>query len=224
MILCCDTSTDFAVFALAGESGELLAEVTLRHGRELSRRFFGALDSLFLAGGSSLEHIDAFAVGVGPGSFTGVRVAVATLKTLAQVAGKPLVGIGTLDIYAGLLAGSLPEDAWIVAVLPSRRGEVYASIYNAQGQAQQGPSVATHEQLSRLIGELQESHPLALCGAVSGLPQPPACSLVLDVPSPPAGSFARLAAAAVKRGAPAEPASIVPVYAAPPAISQHKTL
>lgn len=222
MILCCDTGTDFAVFALAGENGELLAELTLHHGRDLSRRFFGALDSLLVSGGISLEQVDAFAAGVGPGSFTGVRVAVATLKTLAQVAGKPLVGIGTLDIYAGALAGSVPDNACIVAVLPSRKGEVYAAAYDSAGRPLQPPMVAAHEQFKQLLSSLGEKHQVALCGAVSALPGPLPVSIGMEISSPLAAPFARLANRALRANPHADPAGVAPLYVAPPAISQHK--
>ena len=222
MILCCDTSTDFAVFALAGANGDLLAELTLLHGRELSRRFFGALDSLFSAAGASLDRVDAFAAGIGPGSFTGVRVAVATLKTLSQATGKPLVGVGTLDIFAGLLVGSLPADSRIAAVLPSRRGEVYAALYSAEGKLREPAFVATYDRLGALLGDLALKHPLALCGAVWALEKPPECSLTVEAAAPPAASFARLAASALKAHPHGNLADVAPLYVAPPAISQHK--
>ncbi len=96
--------------------------------RTLSRRLMGEVDSLLTRNGLTLADLTAFAVGLGPGSFTGVRVGVTTAKTWAQVTGKPLVGVGTLDAYASVWQ-THDDDTSIVPVLPSRRGEVYAAVY-----------------------------------------------------------------------------------------------
>lgn len=222
-ILCCDTSTDYAVFALADQEGQLLASLAVRHGRELSRRFFDALDLLFRAAGSSLGEVDVLAAGLGPGSFTGVRVAVTTFATMAQATGKRLVGVGTLDAYGMAVSAGLPEDSRVVAVLPSRKEEVYAAVYAGGGALAEGPLVATHDELKELVGRLAGRGPLALCGAVPALPRSLLTSPHIAIPHPPAYSLALLAALCVREGRFADPLAFTPLYLAPPAISQHKS-
>jgi tRNA threonylcarbamoyladenosine biosynthesis protein TsaB len=87
-----------------------------------------ALQQLLAWTGLSLDHIGGFAVGTGPGLFTGLRVGVATAKTLAQVMRAPLVAIPSIDALA------YPQrftSRTIAAVIDGRRGEVFAALYRA---------------------------------------------------------------------------------------------
>ena len=124
--LAMDTGGDYAVLALADEAGALKAARVFEGRRTLSRRLLGEVDGLLAGEGMTLADVSALAVGIGPGSFTGVRVGVTTAKTLAQVTGKPLVGVPTLDAYAWAWGEDVPT---LVVLLPSRRGEVYAAVY-----------------------------------------------------------------------------------------------
>ena len=84
------------------------------------------------AAGLSWEAIDRIAVGLGPGTFTGLRIGVATARALAQASGIPVVGVSTLHSLAlngRLISG--PEADVVVAVLDARRGEVYAAAWEA---------------------------------------------------------------------------------------------
>jgi tRNA threonylcarbamoyladenosine biosynthesis protein TsaB len=75
-----------------------------------------------------LSQLGGVAVGIGPGLFTGLRVGVETAKTLAQVAGLPIVGIASLDTLAYMVRHSSRR---IVSVIDARRGEVFSAIYRA---------------------------------------------------------------------------------------------
>ncbi|MDQ1728114.1 MAG: tRNA threonylcarbamoyladenosine biosynthesis protein TsaB [Pyrinomonadaceae bacterium] len=84
------------------------------------------INSVLEDAGVSLQEIDVFACAVGPGSFTGLRIGIATLKALAASLERPCVGVPTLAAVA-LAAG--PASA-IVSVLPAGRGEVFAQMFS----------------------------------------------------------------------------------------------
>jgi tRNA threonylcarbamoyladenosine biosynthesis protein TsaB len=97
----------------------------------------------------TLGEIDAFAVGIGPGSFTGLRVGIATMQALAFAGRKPLVGVSGLDALAALGARQVERSAVatdrprrIVTWIDAWRGEVYAAAYE-DGTAVEEPVVDT---------------------------------------------------------------------------------
>src|SRR5690625_2952307 len=76
------------------------------------------------------KDIDLYGVALGPGSFTGLRIGVGTVKTLAHLFDKPIVGISTLEA----LAYNLPYNKTIVPMIDARRNRVYTGIYTWQGE------------------------------------------------------------------------------------------
>jgi tRNA threonylcarbamoyladenosine biosynthesis protein TsaB len=121
-----------SVALLRGE--ELVAERRTAPGRPGREPLLPAIDALLRRAGCALDEVEAFAVAVGPGSFTGLRIGVATLKGLAFGGCAPVAAVGTLDALA--LRAPRGRDP-VVAVLDARRGEVYAA-----GFAWQGPRLA----------------------------------------------------------------------------------
>lgn len=91
--------------------------------------------------GIELSAIDAFAVGKGPGSYTGLRVATSVVKGLCFALDKPLIGVNTLEAMAlqvreSLLAGATltaPNDLLLVPMIDARRMEVYCAVYDIEG-------------------------------------------------------------------------------------------
>jgi len=77
--------------------------------------------------------IDRFAVTVGPGTFTGVRVGIAAARGLALATGRPLIGVTTLEVFAAELA-DMEEGESIAIALDARRGEVYFQTFDAAGR------------------------------------------------------------------------------------------
>ena len=128
LILGLDTSTHAGGLALA-EPGKLHAESNLHLSRTHTERLLPGIRQMLEQTGTRLEQLDAVAVTTGPGSFTGLRIGLATAKTLALVTGKPLVGISTLDVLAGNLAC---VDGLVCAILDARRGEVYTACYRRE--------------------------------------------------------------------------------------------
>jgi len=123
-ILGIDTSTNF--FCLGVYQDGRICEYNLDAGRKLSGIITLTIKRVIGALGWRLNDIDYFAVGLGPGSFTGLRVGVATVKGLAFSLNKPVIGIPTLD----LLVANAPEGAErVIPVVDAKRGLVYAGVY-----------------------------------------------------------------------------------------------
>ncbi len=128
LILSFDTSTSCCSLALTAGgfcSGRVIASLALVGSVTHSRRLLGSVDWLLKESALRLADLSAVAVGLGPGSFTGLRIGLATAKGIAQGANKPLIGISTLDI----LAASVRSDQLICAVLDARKKEVYSCFY-----------------------------------------------------------------------------------------------
>ena len=99
------------------------------------------VDRLLHECGRDIGDVDALALSIGPGSFTGLRVGVATVKGLALALGLPVAAVPTLDA----LASNLPfADAPVCPILDARKGEVYLSLYRwcGGGMRRQGDYVA----------------------------------------------------------------------------------
>ncbi len=128
-ILAVDTSSAAGSIALLDDA-RLMAEWTLQSALTHNRLLLKNIDLLLRQLGWTLEHLDGFAVTVGPGSFTGLRIGVTTVKTLAWTAGKPFVGIPSLDALAAPLGyASRP----ICPLLDARKNEIYHAIYQPDG-------------------------------------------------------------------------------------------
>jgi tRNA threonylcarbamoyladenosine biosynthesis protein TsaB len=125
-ILALDTSGEVCSVAIA-ESGKLLAEYNFLHKRHLTERLPMIVNNLLADVGCVLENIDIFAVGIGPGSFTGVRVGVTFAKLWAEVYQKPLVGISSLDILAWQYHNNSNEGIAVITL--ARKGELVVGFY-----------------------------------------------------------------------------------------------
>jgi tRNA threonylcarbamoyladenosine biosynthesis protein TsaB len=100
----------------------------VEHGTRLdhSRKLLDSIDFALAKSGMTLDQIDAAAVSVGPGSFTGVRIGLTHAKTLAWLRDLPMVGISALD---GLACRQPPAKEPVCAMIAARRGEVFAAVY-----------------------------------------------------------------------------------------------
>ena len=123
-ILALDTSTMMATCAVLDEN-QVLGEFSLNqsetHSENLVPMIKEVLDNLHLR----VEDIDIYAVATGPGSFTGLRIGVATVKAFAHIYKKPVIGISTLEA----LAYNLPYNKTVVPMIDARRDRVYTGIY-----------------------------------------------------------------------------------------------
>ena len=129
-ILAVDTTGAHGSVAVV-EDGELegligIRERTPRHAESL----LPTIDQLFRLLSLRLEEIDGFAVAVGPGSFTGLRIGIATVEGLSFATGKPAAGVSTLEATAFRYRH---VEGLIVALVEAYRGEIYGAGYRAHG-------------------------------------------------------------------------------------------
>jgi tRNA threonylcarbamoyladenosine biosynthesis protein TsaB len=124
-----ETSTK--TFSLALNKDEkVLRYRNLKTALVLEDSILPAVDKILDSAGIKFSQIDGFAIGLGPGSFTSLRVGLATVKAFAMATGKPVVGVPTLDIIAhGVKFGTCDE---ICVINDARRGKVYAALYGPQ--------------------------------------------------------------------------------------------
>ncbi len=117
-LLCIDTATFFESVALI-DGGQIVAEHRVERHRGHGPGILDDVDGLLMQSGWCLGDVDGFVSGLGPGSFTGLRICLATLKGFALALNKPIYGARTTH----LIRAGVGEDA--VAVLDARRGQVY---------------------------------------------------------------------------------------------------
>ncbi|ADI01343.1 MAG TPA: tRNA (adenosine(37)-N6)-threonylcarbamoyltransferase complex dimerization subunit type 1 TsaB [Syntrophothermus lipocalidus] len=129
LVLALETATRVAGVALISE-GKVQKEIFLHYRQTHSQTLMVMVDEVLKECEVGLNQIDAVAVSIGPGSFTGLRIGLATAKGLAMGSGKPIVGIPTLDALAYnacLFRGT------VCPVLDARKDEVYTAFYKSDG-------------------------------------------------------------------------------------------
>jgi tRNA threonylcarbamoyladenosine biosynthesis protein TsaB len=128
-ILAVDTSTASGSIALL-DGVQVMAEWTLLLAQTHNRRLLKRVDLILRELGWTLEHLGGFAVTSGPGSFTGLRIGVTTIKTLAWAAQKPFASIPSLDALAAPFRfAALP----VCPLIDARKDEIYFSFYQPDG-------------------------------------------------------------------------------------------
>jgi len=124
-ILAVDTATRSCSVALM-DGEDLLAEFTLVRRQTHSRHLTGLIDRMLAFCGVGTDDLDGFAVTRGPGSFTGLRIGLSTVKGMAEALGRQMAGVSTLEVLA-VQAG--PTRKLICPVIDARRKEVYVGAY-----------------------------------------------------------------------------------------------
>ncbi|MEK7222273.1 MAG: tRNA (adenosine(37)-N6)-threonylcarbamoyltransferase complex dimerization subunit type 1 TsaB [Nitrospirota bacterium] len=130
-LLAIETATPAQSVALV-EDDRLLAELSYEAQGNRGGVLLPTVDQVLKKAGVAARDLDVVAVSVGPGSFTGLRVGLATAKGLALGAGARLVGVPTLEALA---EGYASADATICALLDAYRGEVYMALFRRNGNA-----------------------------------------------------------------------------------------
>jgi tRNA threonylcarbamoyladenosine biosynthesis protein TsaB len=136
--------------ARARHASELLGEIEVAAGE---------------AGG--WDEVDLVAVGLGPGSFTGLRIGIATARALAQGLGKPLAGVPSLDaLDRGIAEHPAAAGRFRLAVIDARRSEVFATLHDPDGTRAWGPVVVAPAGVAERIAALPATPVAAGDGAI----------------------------------------------------------
>ena len=226
LVLALDTTTREASCALARD-GRVVREQGSDASKPQAARLPGELVTLLEHEGVTLTDIDVYAVSTGPGSFTGLRVGIATMQGLAFAAGKPLIGISALDALhdaarsSNLDAGRSSNldagralTARLAVWIDAWRGEIYAALYE-NGVEVEAPSVAHPDDLlprlagrpTLFIGDGAGTYAAAIRAALG------AEATIADPAMPLlAGTIARLATDAARAGDRPPPHAIRPIY------------
>ena len=175
-------------------------------------RLPGVLLELVAGAGKGLADVEGYAVGLGPGSFTGLRIGLATWKGLAYAQRRPIAGVSSLAAMALDAAAKAPEGALLVPLLDAKKAELYAGFYRVGSGAVEAvvPEVALAPgALAARLAALADARPIVFGNglAADGGALASALRLSPDVPTPSAAAVARLSAAALE-GAPHDPARL----------------
>jgi tRNA threonylcarbamoyladenosine biosynthesis protein TsaB len=208
LLLGLDTSTGTASVALF-DGQRVMSETTWLAGREHSTRLLVEVEVALERVGKRAQDLTGLVVARGPGSFTGVRVALSVAKGIAAGLRVPLWGVNSLDVMAHA-AGAV--DLPVRAVLEAGRSR-YATALYAKGQCVQTPRLATIDQLEELIaeetvliGELSEEARARLAGhPLTKLADPAACLRR-------AGFLAELGWRLAQSGDPGDPQALDALY------------
>lgn len=225
-ILALETATSACTVAVV-RAGSLLTELTLQVPRAHSTRLMPLVAQAIEESGIPKQELDGIAVGIGPGSFTGLRIGLATAKGLAWALNKPCVGVPTLKAMA---YGTGAQMGLVVPMLDAKRGEVFAGIYAA---GDRNPATwaellpPAHMQVDRLAEEIRGLREglrhswqfVTFCGDVAGQYGPgmglgdevtrlaPAGAML-----PKAWAVAEVGRSMLEQGQGLDPEALVPVY------------
>jgi tRNA threonylcarbamoyladenosine biosynthesis protein TsaB len=154
------------------DDNTLLGERVFEPARGHGGRLLPEIDRLLTDTGIGVREVDLFAACAGPGSFTGVRVGLATASSLAWATGKPATGINTLDVLAQNECG---QAGYISPVLDARRSEVYAALHRMDESGLScviGPKVMPAEQwIQRAATETEGGSVRYLGSGVAAYPE-----------------------------------------------------
>ena len=161
------------------------------------------------------ERVGLLAVGLGPGSFTGLRVGVATAQGLATALGLPARGVCTLDaIERGI--GEAGAEGERLVVQDGFRGEVFAALYSAGGERLWEPAVHRPEQLAARIDQLQTAPSVAGSGAVRFRRELSVNGVQIADDADPVHRVAARHICALAAAAEGEAGQLAPIYLRPP--------
>ncbi len=197
LTLAMDTAAEIGSIALVDDD-RTIAQARLQAGSGFAQTLFGELEVLLASQRIRLADIDLYAAASGPGSFTGVRVGLAAIKGLAEVAGKPAFGVSNLTALAEFGSAELRAP-----LIDARRGEVFAALLDRDGAEIIPSIVQTFPAFLASVGNRTVEYISA--GFDPGLP-------FTSAPMELAGMVARLAIQRLRAGEACDPAAIEANY------------
>lgn len=208
LVLGIETATNWCGVALWNDEGPVAARAFVNH-MELSSRLIPTIQSMLAEEDRQFGDLGGLAVSLGPGSFTGLRIGVATAKTLAQAGGLPIVGVGTMEAMS-VPYGPLLECRTKVALTLSARRDTFYVQWLGEGDASIS-SLSTDELREALASSDRPAFVLgeaALKSGVSGT----GCPIPASGHYPSALNVAALGHARLSRGDSDDLMSLVPLY------------
>ena len=176
LLLGIETATDVCSVALV-QGEKLLAELSIDVARSHASQLVPLVQRVLQDQGKTPADLDVIAVSAGPGSYTGLRIGASTAKGLAFATGAALVGVPTLEALARAAMVGQPEAKQpILAVIPSRRREVYAAVYIIASDGLAAVREPEAVKLTNLYDWLPDGHSLVIG---------PAAQTVLDAAPDP---------------------------------------
>lgn len=221
-ILAIETSTLLGGIAILNDESGLIAEVRLNVKSTHSERLMSEIGHIMDKTGLELKVIDVFAVSIGPGSFTGLRIGLSTVKGFAYATGKPIVAVPTLEA----LAWNFPFCKHpVCTLLDARKKEVYAAVFAWKEQRFERIFSEGAVDVTSFLGYLNEQERIRKDGVLFAgegaiLYQefilksmgPKALFPPPDKMVPSAANVAKLGIEMAARGECADPIRLVPLY------------
>jgi tRNA threonylcarbamoyladenosine biosynthesis protein TsaB len=213
IVLAADTSTAVNTVSVTRDD-RLLAETVVNCGRKHSERLLETVDWVVEEADLALGDVELLAVSVGPGSFTGLRIGVATWKGLALGVGRPLLGVPTLD---GMTRLGLFHDALVCPLLDAKMHEVFGALYEFRGGERTkimddrvGPPEAILREMSGAVVFFGDGATLYEKMIRDTLPEAVVAPAIHSAPR--ASAVAAEAVERLHHGAPTDPGLVNPVY------------
>lgn len=182
IVLALSTSSPRGTVAIARE-GALVARVAYDGGTSHAERLFAAIDETMTQAGVARADLTALACDVGPGSFTGVRVGLASAKGIGLALSIPVVGIGSLEAMA-FAARDHANGRPVLSIVDARKGEVFAALYDADLNPTWGPTHLSRDDVSTLRDRVTSDQAVVVGEFVAELEglSPIARSPAIDLP------------------------------------------
>jgi len=143
-ILGIDTSSKFLNIALS-EDEDIIREESHLLDRRQASQLVPKVKELLKKSRTPINKIDAFIIGLGPGSFTGLRIGVSTIKGFGIASGKPCIGLASIDSIACNVQDNNKD---IIPIIDAKRNQIYAAVYRKKGSRNWRDNVkydSTHE-------------------------------------------------------------------------------
>jgi tRNA threonylcarbamoyladenosine biosynthesis protein TsaB len=214
-ILAIETATVAGSVAIVDDTKGLIGEVRVDVKIVHAERLMPSIEWLLKSSNISVKEIDAFAVSIGPGSFTGLRIGLSTVKGFSYATKKPLVPVRTLDAFARTLPFC---SRMICPVLDARKNEVYAALYKWKDRTCVKVMPETAISPKDLLNRIKE--PVVFMGEgtkkygdlIESVLKDHAIYAPSSKMSPSASTVAELAIEHIKGGITTDPVSLAPFY------------